>query len=71
LLFTTSGVPLTQTATTSVASSNPIWLQGYRQSNAVVGNMTSVFFSDVGGTWQANATAYGNGTTYILSYYSK
>lgn len=71
LAFTTSGTPATQTATTGVSTTNQIWLQGYHQSNAVVGNMTSVYFSDVAGTWQANATAYGNGTTYILSYYSK
>jgi hypothetical protein len=71
LVFTTSGTPTTRTGDTGVSTTLPIWLQGYRQSNVVVGNMTSIYFSEVSGTWQANATAYGNATTYILSYYSK
>jgi len=71
LLFTTSMTPITNTGDTGVSTTSQVWLQGYRQSNVVVGNMTSIYFSEVSGTWQVNATAYGNGTTYILSYYSK
>lgn len=71
LVFALSGTPVTNTGDTGVSTTLPIWLQGYRQSNVVAGNMTSVYFSDVGGTWQVNATAYGNAATYILSYYSK
>jgi hypothetical protein len=72
LIFTPSGTPITKTGDTGVSTASQVWLQGYRQSNAVMGNMTSVYFSEVSGTWQLNASAYGAGaTTYILSYYSK
>lgn len=74
--FQSSAGLTTQTASTGVSTSQPLWLRGYQSPNAnEYGDLLNIYVKDIGGTWciYATGSAYepsDGGQAYLISFYS-